>query len=214
MVIGNTPFLDEKTSTTYSKIMNHKHNLKFPSDIVLSQAYVTLIKGLLTDHKSRLGYEKVIKHPLFNDFDFTSLREQVPPFVPKISSVDDVSNFTEMKRKESRPNIENFKSKSRFSGKNLPFIGFTYVHGIETNEENLKSNLNIKDSIIKKLQEEIDSLQRKLMKNKDVSEEYENLERKLEEKARKLESVENVRDKLERDLATSISECSVSCFLF
>lgn len=213
MVTGNTPFSDEKTTKTYSKIMNYKNNLKFPQDILITQAYVSLVKSLVTDQSSRLGYEKIVKHPLFQNVDFNSLREQVPPFVPKITSVDDVSNFSEVRPKESKPNLDSLKTKTRFSGRNLPFIGFTYVQGVDSAEDNLKSSINIKDSVIKKLQGEIDVLQRKLLKNRDVKEEFECLERKLEEKTRKLESVECVRVKLEKDLAGNISECSVSADL-
>lgn len=209
ITIGNTPFSGQNTTATYSKIMNFSTNLKFRPDVVLSQAYISLIKGLLVEARTRMGYEKIIKHPLFKNVDFNSLRDQIPPFVPKIASVDDVSNFSDIQPKKNQPSIENFKAKSKFSGKDLPFIGFTHTRDFEDSKDNFSLNNSMKDSVVQHLKGEIENLQKKLLKSQDSNQESENLERKLEEKSRKLESVENVRDRLERDLAGSMSECSV-----
>ena len=48
-----------------------------------------------------------------------------PPFLPTISSNDDVSNFDEMKPANPRPHLDAARAHA-FSGKHLPFIGFTY----------------------------------------------------------------------------------------
>lgn len=208
ITVGNTPFNAQNTSATYSKIMCHSNNIKFPTDIILSQAYISLVKGLLTDQTSRYDYNKIINHPLFKNMDLNGIRDQVPPFVPNIASVDDVSNFSDIQPKRSVPDIENFKTKTKFSGRNLPFIGFTFTPQLHDKRENYITNLTVNDSVVQKLKSELEALQRKLLRTEEASKEHEVLDRKLEEKSRKLESLEALRDKLERDLASSISETS------
>lgn len=195
--------------------MNHHSNLKFPSDIVLSQAYVSLVKGLICDQKHRLTHEQILKHPLFKNVDFGSLRDQVPPYVPKITAVDDTSNFSDIEIKKKEPNMHLYKKKTQFSGRNLPFIGFTFTP--DENEDYLmsyKRSVKVKDELVQDLRQEVNSLRRKLMKTENLTEQKENLEKKLEEKTRKLESAEHLREKLERDLAKNISECMVRNFVY
>lgn len=191
--------------------MNYKANLKFPPDIVLSQAYVSLIKSLLTDPSLRLNYEQILKHALFKKTDFDSLRNQVPPYVPKIDSVDDTSNFFDIPSKKSEPNIDNFKTKTQFSGKHLPFIGFTFTHDLYEFTPSYSSNSleTVKNERIEELQKEVRTLQKEIKQHKDSTQDKENMEKKLEEKSRQLENLEDLRDRLERDLANSIAECSV-----
>lgn len=55
----------------------------------------------------------------------------VPPFVPVVRGVDDTSNFVEFEKEPQIPSIENFKMKREFSGNNLPFVGFTYIHDVD-----------------------------------------------------------------------------------
>jgi len=93
MVYGSTPFGDEKTTTTYGNIMNFKNSLQFPRSKSVTKDFLHLISNLLCDSKSRLGYSDLIKHPFFNNIDWNSLRENSPPYVPTVSSLDDTSNF-------------------------------------------------------------------------------------------------------------------------
>ncbi|XP_017783793.1 PREDICTED: citron Rho-interacting kinase [Nicrophorus vespilloides] len=209
LTIGVTPFASQNTTSTYSKIMNFTKSLKFPADIMLTQSYLTLIKLLLTDQNSRLNFAQIIKQPLFKNFDFNGLRDQVPPFVPKITSVDDTSNFTDVEVKKKQPNIDNFKSKTKFSGKNLPFVGFTYTSEPHDYKEPYRASTLIKDDAVDKLRKEIDTLQRNLLKMDGLALDKDNLERKLEEKVRKLEAVESIRNSLERELTNNIAEYHV-----
>ncbi|XP_018320783.1 citron Rho-interacting kinase [Agrilus planipennis] len=210
LTVGTTPFVSTCTVSLYSKIINHSNSWKYPSDIVLSQAYVSLTKALITDQNSRLDYKQIIQHDLFKNVNFNTLKDQVPPFVPKVLSVDDTSNFSDVVKRKSQPDIENFKSKTQFSGRNLPFVGFTYIKETQDKDSNDKvlPNVTVKDERVQHLLKDIDSLQRELNNQKDVLSEKNSLETKLYEKCRKLESVQNVRDRLERDLANSIAECS------
>lgn len=54
----------------------------------------------------------------------------VPPFVPTVSGQDDTSNFEEFEKETYHAPVSEFRTKSQFSGKNLPFIGFTYCHNV------------------------------------------------------------------------------------
>lgn len=57
-----------------------------------------------------------------------------PPFVPIVNSVDDTSNFEEFENERRLPNVDAFRTRQGFSGRNLPFVGFTYNRG-KTNGE-------------------------------------------------------------------------------
>lgn len=85
------------------------------------------MSGLITDANSRLTYDHLIKHPFFADVDWVSLRDIVPPHVPIVNGEDDTSNFIEFERMQPAPSIESFKTHKEFSGRNLPFVGFTYA---------------------------------------------------------------------------------------
>lgn len=49
MLIGDTPFYADSLVGTYSKIMDHKNSLSFPSDIEISQNSKSLIYAFLTN---------------------------------------------------------------------------------------------------------------------------------------------------------------------
>lgn len=191
--------------------MHHSKSLKFPADGNLTENYISLIKGLLTDQNSRLGYRQIINHPLFKETDWTNLREQVPPFVPKVNSIDDTSNFLEVETKKSTPSIDNFKSKTQFSGRNLPFVGFTYTN-INPEMHNITVLKRSEEEMLETRKKQVESLQKMLAKAESSTQEYDALEQKYEECVRKLEGVESVRDKLEKDIAASLAETNVSCF--
>lgn len=56
---------------------------------------------------------------------------EAPPFVPTLSSSDDTSNFIDAERKKSTPQLESKDHRREFSGKHLPFIGFTFSQDSE-----------------------------------------------------------------------------------
>ncbi|KAI4463668.1 myotonic dystrophy s/t kinase-related [Holotrichia oblita] len=213
LTIGTTPFLGQNTTGTYSKILNHKNTLKFPPDVVLSQAYVSLIKGLLTNQESRLSYKEIITHPLYSNTDFTTLRDQVPPFVPKITSVDDTSNFTDILDRKKEPHIDDFKTKTQFSGKNLPFVGFTYTFktGNEYKDNSYSSNSSLmKDETLASMKKEIERLQKAIRKNEDSFQEMENIGKNMRKNAGnwKMRKVKDRKD-LERKALDLIKSAKV-----
>lgn len=54
-----------------------------------------------------------------------------PPFVPHLSSLDDTSNFDEFERVKYQPAFDEYNDTRDFSGKDLPFVGFTYVRNVK-----------------------------------------------------------------------------------
>lgn len=50
-----------------------------------------------------------------------------PPFIPTISSKDDTSNFDDFERGAPTPDLESNRRRGDFSGKDLPFVGFTFT---------------------------------------------------------------------------------------
>lgn len=128
MLYGNTPFTgaDNSKSGTYNKIMNYKKYLKFPLKDVSEEA-VDLLKNLLTEAKCRLDYQSLLIHPFFKDVSWHNIRKVKPPFVPSLSGLDDTSNFDEFEKIQSTQRIKDFKQQRDFSGKDLPFVGFTYT---------------------------------------------------------------------------------------
>lgn len=129
MLVGDTPFYAESLVGTYSKIMEHKNTLTFPSDIEISDDARHLITSFLSDISTRLGrngVEEIKRHKFFiNDqWTFDNIRDSVPPVIPELSGDDDTSNFDDIEKEESTE--ETFPVPKVFTGNNLPFIGFTY----------------------------------------------------------------------------------------
>lgn len=128
MVYGTTPFGAEKMSTTYGNIMNFKETFKFPQEKAASAEFKSLISNLLCDSTTRLGYQKLMQHPFFASIDWNGLREKSPPYIPVITSLDDTSNFDDFDNEGILAHSTvNLCYSQEVSGRNLPFIGFTYV---------------------------------------------------------------------------------------
>ncbi|KAK8723357.1 hypothetical protein OTU49_011677 [Cherax quadricarinatus] len=128
MCYGRMPFKGDKLGSTYSNIMNHKEALQFDSDIEspVSEPFKDLIHGLLEDANRRLNHSALLQHKFFFHINWNDLRNSPPPFVPVVNGVDDTSNFEEFENEKRLPSVDAFLVRQGFTGKNLPFIGFTY----------------------------------------------------------------------------------------
>lgn len=149
LLFETTPFHEDNVHATYSKILSHcddstmKELVVFPSDVTISQKCRSLLESLITGPSKRLSYEKIVNHKFFDGVKWNSLRKQDPPIIPSVSSEDDISNFEEIERSKSRRNTflkksltSNMKS-NEFCGKDLPFLGYSYVHVDESEMEAL-----------------------------------------------------------------------------
>ncbi|XP_064619813.1 citron rho-interacting kinase-like [Lineus longissimus] len=219
MLYGTTPFTDDEGSmvATYSNIMNHKLCLVFPGDVSVSKDAVDLIKHLLTSANERLDYHQICSHRLFSTTNFPTIRQSKPPFIPTVTSQDDTSNFDNCEPMKMEPVLDDFNVRQEFSGKDLPFVGFTYNKTIQTSDR-LSIASESKSPVVK------NTLERKLTTRtrelNDIKErfhsleslessakfEMEKLQRLLREKEVNLDKVEVERDTMEKDLAFYITE--------
>lgn len=57
----------------------------------------------------------------------------VPPFVPTLDGTDDTSNFDEFEPEspDAIDHLEKYRTKG-FGGKDLPFVGFSFIKHINT----------------------------------------------------------------------------------
>lgn len=136
-----TPFHEDNVHETYSKILSYceesslRELITFPTELKLSQNYKNLIESLVTNPSKRLNYEAIRKHLFFENIKWDSLRSEVPPIIPKLQGNDDTSNFEDVQRKKTKIQGTNVKrslstvmTTNEFSGKDLPFIGYSFVH--------------------------------------------------------------------------------------
>ncbi|XP_070571678.1 citron rho-interacting kinase-like isoform X2 [Ptychodera flava] len=221
MLFGKTPFTGDSIVITYSNIMNFKKSLKFSPDIIISKEARQLVKELLSEKDERLGYEELGCHAFFADIDWTTIRQIAPPFVPTVGSVDDTSNFDEFEPEVELPDFENMRKKKEFSGKDLPFVGFTFTKNLVNTlsgdrqlsvandiaspaaKSNLERRLTVKTRELQEAQEKFNQLQHQQSAFKNKADQHAST---LREKEEELKRVQNERDILERDMALYITE--------
>lgn len=136
LLVGDPPFYAESLAETYHQIMSYEKYFSVPDDVKLSEDALDLMKKLICDKSKRMkSVEEIKMHPFFRNVDWNNLRNQTPPFVPKLSGDDDVSNFMEYEEEEAshpRAVTDLGSTKKDFVGEELNFIGFS---------RNLKSNI-------------------------------------------------------------------------
>ncbi|KAL0268687.1 UNVERIFIED_CONTAM: hypothetical protein PYX00_010527 [Menopon gallinae] len=211
MVFGRTPFSGAELKVIYHNIMNVK-KINYPMSSKITEDIKDLINKLLEDASIRLDHEGLTKHRFFNGINWHQIRNEVPPFIPTILSEDDTSNFIEFERKKCTPNVVWRDSRKEFSGKDLPFIGFSFNKDSEESilddgaEDRKSASLQ---SVITKMRQENQNLISKLCgKGSSNAQDIERLERELEEKSRVNSILEADRNRLAGELAKSQAECS------
>ena len=99
MIAGIDPFCDDDPMMVYQKILKGK--IKFPSGFDSNAK--SLIKHLLDQDLTKRygnlknGTKDITGHRFFKNFDWDKLikKELPPPYVPKVKSNDDTSNFND-----------------------------------------------------------------------------------------------------------------------
>ncbi|XP_048583175.1 citron Rho-interacting kinase isoform X2 [Nematostella vectensis] len=134
MLFGQTPFEADSVVVTYSKIMNFKSSLRFPSEPKISEDAKELIHNLLTSSEGRIGYEGLGCHKFFNGIEWNKLQNTLPPYVPTLDGTDDTSNFDEFEPdSDEMDQLKKYSFCSEekgFKGKDLPFVGFSFIKNI------------------------------------------------------------------------------------
>lgn len=173
-ITETTPFHDDNVHETYSKIMAHTEDaaattlkLSYPLGIVVSKEYRHLLDNLVCEPEKRLRYEQIVRHPYFKDTDWLNLRQRVPPIIPTLSGEDDTSNFEDVDKKARRSTFtktqaRGFTNRNEFSGQNLPFIGYSYVHATAAPVSDCTSSSNGRstESLVDHSHEKLDEMQR------------------------------------------------------
>eukprot|EP01097_Dermamoeba_algensis_P008828 TRINITY_DN603_c0_g4_i1.p1 TRINITY_DN603_c0_g4~~TRINITY_DN603_c0_g4_i1.p1 ORF type:complete len:543 (+),score=136.16 TRINITY_DN603_c0_g4_i1:95-1630(+) len=128
MLFGYPPFCAETPAETYRKIMNYRETLVFPDDTECTDEAKDLIERFLSDAHERIGYkgsEEIKQHPFFKSVDWKNIRRTKAPFIPKLVSMVDTSNFEEISDEEEEEE-EAPEKPSRYQKTDVRFIGFTY----------------------------------------------------------------------------------------
>ena len=100
MLIGIPPFYSDSPQLTCKKIKNFENYLYIPKERKISSDAQNLIYSFLTEASQRLGVngiEEIKKHSFFNDFNWETIREMKPPFIPQLSTPDDTKYFVNKK---------------------------------------------------------------------------------------------------------------------
>ena len=100
MLMGFPPFFSDNSQMTCMKIKNYEKYLSFPKERKISPEAKKLIIDFLTEPKKRLGFngiEEIKNHIFFKGFNWEKIREMKPPFVPELSSPDDIKYFKNKK---------------------------------------------------------------------------------------------------------------------
>jgi len=108
---GETPFVDARgPNMMFEKIRSGIDKVKLPK-IVAGKDAKDFIKGLCaTEPEQRIAMRKgsannVKKHPFYKGFDWDAFEKGVmrAPYVPKVKSKNDISNFKQEKIKARKP---------------------------------------------------------------------------------------------------------------
>lgn len=210
MVYGKTPFAGDQLLVTYCNIMNHKKNLNFPERG--STNLQNLIRGLLEDANARMKHEQIMQHSFFSNIDWSNLRTKVPPIVPLVNGVDDTSNFIVVDTDLTQVStLESFHYANKgFTGRNLPFLGFTYTKQLSSQTKYLAKDKSEIETQLEAKKKELQDCQKKLLSLEDKananSRQCSSLEFQLDEKSKRFEASNKERDKLERELTKARSD--------
>ena len=149
MLYGDTPFYAESLAETYGKIMNHRDRFYFPTDSCreISDDAKSLIRQLICDRETRFGRGGLADfkaHGFFYDINWDNIRSTQPPYIPEIISPTDTSNFPD---EHDDPRIiaqTPVLGNASFSGKNLPFVGFTFTRNSKLSDTGMQQLNNLK----------------------------------------------------------------------
>ncbi|KAI9505685.1 kinase-like domain-containing protein, partial [Coemansia spiralis] len=133
MLYGDPPFYSDSVPETYAKIMSCEKHLAFDDSVDVSDNARDLMRKLLVRQEDRLGLAEIKSHPFFAAVDWDNIRTLEAPFVPRLSSPDDTSNFSVGDESEEDIGMAMARASSSrlghgkdYAGEQLPFIGFTY----------------------------------------------------------------------------------------
>jgi serine/threonine protein kinase len=149
-VFGFPPFYDKTPLLTCRRIIHFRQYFRIPRPGVerrhpeVSSELVDILSSTICIARRRLEFEDIMKHPWFEKMagiPFKEIAASVPPFVPKLKSETDTSQFDESELKDSTHVFEvpsddsDDEPLSFFERKESDaFDGFTFKAGVEKSE--------------------------------------------------------------------------------
>ena len=83
MLVGYPPFFADEPSVTCQKILHWKKTFNIPAEANLSPNATDLLLKMVTDAEVRLGRngaDEIKKHPFFDGFKWSNLRQRKAPY--------------------------------------------------------------------------------------------------------------------------------------
>ncbi|KAL6075676.1 G-box binding factor [Balamuthia mandrillaris] len=113
MVFGYTPFIAETVEEIFANISNWKQVLQFPDlsvvdETPISEAGIDFMKRMICEPDVRLGKngaENIKSHRFFQGLSWKTIRDIVPPFVPRLTSEFDTTYFGEVEKFDGTKDI-------------------------------------------------------------------------------------------------------------
>ena len=125
MLLGLPPFYDNDVQTMYQKIVSNE--VRFPRNTPIAiKEFVSML--LMKDPEERLtDPEIMMRHPFFKNMDFELVKQKKikPPFIPNVTSKEDLAMISEEFLEESKDAIE--EERNGPVGEAVDFTGFTYI---------------------------------------------------------------------------------------
>ncbi len=81
MYYNQSPFFDEDDDKMMANIVNFSEMLKFPEDVAVRETAKDLIRRLGCAPTTRLSYEKIVEHPVFQDVYFATIRHRLSHYL-------------------------------------------------------------------------------------------------------------------------------------
>lgn len=130
LVTGRTPWASAGSAgQVYSAILRHTTPPFLSSPAGPGAHYRDLVARLMApEPAARPSHDQLMRHELFARTQWGCLREETPHHVPPLRGEDDVSNFCRPERLQRVPSIGSLRTRTTFSGRNLPFVGEANLH--------------------------------------------------------------------------------------
>ncbi|XP_063628506.1 citron Rho-interacting kinase-like [Cydia splendana] len=107
-----------------------------------SPAWRALVAGLLRVTPSRrFNYLDTLQHPSLAHLSVHSIRDQAPPWVPRVRGPEDATHFSPPPREAPPVSAAPFRARPPFAGQ-LPFVGYSYVAHDETEDNSTSSGFS------------------------------------------------------------------------
>mmetsp|Transcript_43962 Transcript_43962/g.70673 ORF Transcript_43962/g.70673 Transcript_43962/m.70673 type:complete len:460 (-) Transcript_43962:259-1638(-) len=128
-LVGYPPFYADDPLTTCRNIVNWQNHLVFPAEANLSRHSEDMMRKLMTDQNSRIGFSDLKKHPFFTNIDWSKLRNERGPIIPSSKWEE---NFDQIEEEQDFSATSNTMKKY----KDKAVSGYTYHRPVKQEKVN------------------------------------------------------------------------------